>query len=87
MKKLLLSIGLTLAIFNLFAQKSGSITGILADSANHKTTLNYSTVSVYKVGQLKVRVSSCILNKQIKIRRYVFMVQINVMNDIKNVTD
>lgn len=50
MKKLLLSIALTLAIFNLFAQKNGSITGILADSANHKTTLNYSTVSVYKVG-------------------------------------
>lgn len=31
-------------------KKNGSISGILADSANHKTTLNYSTVSVYKVG-------------------------------------
>ena len=28
-----------------------------------------------------------ILNKQPKIRRYVFTVHINVMNDIKNVTD
>lgn len=50
MKKLLLSIGLILTIFNLFAQKNGSITGILADSANRKITLNYATVSVYKVG-------------------------------------
>lgn len=50
MKKTLLSLALTLIIFNLFAQKNGSITGILADSANHKTTLNYSTISVYKVG-------------------------------------
>ncbi|WP_293307286.1 outer membrane beta-barrel protein [Pedobacter sp. UBA5917] len=50
MKKPLLSLAFTLILFNLFAQKNGSITGILADSANHKTTLNYSTVSVYKVG-------------------------------------
>lgn len=50
MKKILLSFVFTLTIFNLFAQKNGSITGILADSANHKTTLNYSTISVYKVG-------------------------------------
>lgn len=50
MKKLLLSLAFSLIIFNLFAQKNGSITGILADSANHKVTLNYSTVSVYKVG-------------------------------------
>jgi len=50
MKKLLLSLAFSLIIFSLFAQKNGSITGILADSANHKTTLNYSTISVYKVG-------------------------------------
>jgi len=50
MKKLLLSLTFSLIIFSLFAQKNGSITGILADSANHKTTLNYATISVYKVG-------------------------------------
>lgn len=50
MKKLLLSVSFLLISFALFAQKNGSISGILADSANHKTTLNYSTVSVYKVG-------------------------------------
>jgi len=50
MKKLLLSVTFCLAFLNLFAQKNGSITGILADSANHKTTLNYATVSVYKAG-------------------------------------
>ncbi|RDC54784.1 hypothetical protein DU508_19995 [Pedobacter chinensis] len=50
MKKLLLSIAFCLIFYTLFAQKNGSITGILADSTNHKTTLNYSTVSVYKVG-------------------------------------
>ncbi|TCD12662.1 hypothetical protein EZ449_01050 [Pedobacter frigidisoli] len=50
MKKLILSLAFSLSIFNLFAQKNGSITGILVDSANHKSTLNYSTVSVYKVG-------------------------------------
>lgn len=50
MKKLLLSIAFCLTFLNLFAQKNGSITGILADSTNHKTTLNYSTVSVYKTG-------------------------------------
>ncbi|MGM9479142.1 outer membrane beta-barrel protein [Pedobacter sp. GSP4] len=50
MKKHLLSIAFSLIFLNLFAQKNGSITGILADSANHKTTLNYSTVSVYKAG-------------------------------------
>ncbi|RZL59174.1 MAG: hypothetical protein EOO93_16055, partial [Pedobacter sp.] len=50
MKKLLLSIAFCLTFLHIFAQKNGSITGILADSANHETTLNYSTVSVYKVG-------------------------------------
>ncbi|WP_316802030.1 outer membrane beta-barrel protein [Pedobacter nototheniae] len=50
MKKLILSLAFCLIFLNLFAQKNGSITGILADSANHKTTLNYATVSVYKVG-------------------------------------
>lgn len=50
MKQLLLSILFSLFFLNLLAQKNGSITGILADSSNHKTTLNYSTVSVYKVG-------------------------------------
>jgi len=50
MKKILLFIAFSLTIFNLFAQKNGSITGTLADSANHKITLNYATVSVYKVG-------------------------------------
>ena len=50
MKKLLLSVTLCFAFLNLLAQKNGSITGILADSANHKTTLNYATVSVYKAG-------------------------------------
>ncbi|WP_316796604.1 outer membrane beta-barrel protein [Pedobacter agri] len=50
MKQLLLSILFCLFFLNLFAQKNGSITGILADSANHKTTLNYATVSVYKTG-------------------------------------
>lgn len=50
MKKFLFSLAFCLTFFNLFAQKNGSITGILADSANHKTTLNYATVSVYKAG-------------------------------------
>ncbi|KQN33988.1 hypothetical protein ASE92_15220 [Pedobacter sp. Leaf41] len=50
MKQLLLSILFSFFFLNLLAQKNGSMTGILADSANHKTTLNYSTVSVYKVG-------------------------------------
>ncbi|MCZ4225286.1 outer membrane beta-barrel protein [Pedobacter rhodius] len=50
MKRLLLSLSFLLISIVIFAQKSGSITGILADSANHKTTLNYSTVSVYKAG-------------------------------------
>lgn len=50
MKKLLLSIAFCLTFLNLCAQKNGSITGVLADRANHKTTLNYSTVSVYKTG-------------------------------------
>ncbi|WP_316832542.1 outer membrane beta-barrel protein [Pedobacter aquatilis] len=50
MKKLLLSLSFLLLTSALFAQKNGSITGILADSANHKTTLNYATVSVYKAG-------------------------------------
>ncbi|WP_197413297.1 outer membrane beta-barrel protein [Pedobacter sp. Leaf176] len=50
MKKLILCLFFFAISTLLFAQKNGSITGILADSANHKTTLNYSTVSVYKVG-------------------------------------
>jgi hypothetical protein len=50
MKKLILSICLCLLFSYVFAQKNGSITGTLADSANHKTTLNYATVSVYKIG-------------------------------------
>ncbi|WP_166641850.1 outer membrane beta-barrel protein [Pedobacter duraquae] len=41
---------LTCLSFAAFAQKTGSVTGILADSANHKHTLTYATVSVYKVG-------------------------------------
>jgi len=48
MKKILLSLTFLLISISIFAQKNGSITGILADSANHKVTLNYSTVSVYK---------------------------------------
>ena len=50
MKKPLLSVMFCFAFLNLLAQKNGSITGILADSANRKTTLNYATVSVYKAG-------------------------------------
>lgn len=50
MKKQILTIVLLLISTFLFAQKNGSIAGILADSANHKTTLNYATVSVYKAG-------------------------------------
>ncbi|WP_316785792.1 outer membrane beta-barrel protein [Pedobacter frigiditerrae] len=47
MKRILLSIAFVLTANLLFAQK-GSLTGILLDSANHKTTLNYATVSVFK---------------------------------------
>lgn len=47
MKKTLLLIALTLTSVFAFAQK-GSISGTLVDSVNHKTTLNYATVSVYK---------------------------------------
>ncbi|MGA9648172.1 outer membrane beta-barrel protein [Pedobacter sp.] len=50
MKKLILTISFLLTTTFLFAQKNGSILGVLVDSANHKTTLNYSTVSVYKLG-------------------------------------
>ncbi|KLT64922.1 outer membrane beta-barrel protein [Pedobacter sp. BMA] len=50
MKKHLLLIAFCLASLHLFGQKNGSITGILADSANHKNTLNYATISVYKTG-------------------------------------
>ncbi|RNL55151.1 TonB-dependent receptor [Pedobacter jejuensis] len=50
MKKLFSILSLLLISTVIFAQKNGSISGVLADSANHKTTLNYSTVSVYKVG-------------------------------------
>jgi hypothetical protein len=47
MKRILLAIAFVLTANLLFAQK-GSLTGILLDSANHKTTLNYATVSVFK---------------------------------------
>ncbi|RZM24785.1 MAG: carboxypeptidase regulatory-like domain-containing protein, partial [Pedobacter sp.] len=33
-----------------FGQKTGSVTGILVDSANQKKVLAYATVSVYKAG-------------------------------------
>ncbi|MCX2433321.1 outer membrane beta-barrel protein [Pedobacter sp. GR22-10] len=50
MKIFLLSAILCFTFLNLAAQKNGSITGILADSANRNSTLNYATVSVYKAG-------------------------------------
>ncbi|MFC4212218.1 outer membrane beta-barrel protein [Pedobacter lithocola] len=50
MKKLISILSLFLISTAIFAQKNGSISGALVDSANHKTTLNYSTVSVYKIG-------------------------------------
>lgn len=50
MKKIALSIFFILLSGIVFAQKNGSITGLLVDSANNKVTLNYATVSVFKVG-------------------------------------
>jgi hypothetical protein len=50
MKKLIFLINLCLLFNHVLAQKNGSITGILTDSANHKISLNYATVSVYKAG-------------------------------------
>ena len=47
MKKILLALALILIGNLLYAQK-GTITGTLVDSANHKTTLNYATISVFK---------------------------------------
>lgn len=47
MKKILLALSLVFLAVLTFAQK-GSINGILVDSANTKTTLNYATVSVFK---------------------------------------
>ncbi len=49
MKKNLFALALTLILSSnlLFAQK-GSITGVLMDSTDHKLTLNYATISVFK---------------------------------------
>ena len=47
MKKILLALALILIGNLLYAQK-GTITGTLVDSTNHKTTLNYATISVFK---------------------------------------
>jgi hypothetical protein len=47
MKRTLLAIALFLFTHIAFAQK-GTLTGTLVDSTNHKTTLNYATVSVFK---------------------------------------
>jgi hypothetical protein len=47
MKRILLALALVSFINLLYAQK-GSITVVLVDSANHKTTLNYATVSIFK---------------------------------------
>jgi hypothetical protein len=47
MKRTLLAIALFLFAHAAFAQK-GSITGVLLDSTNRKTTLNYATVSIFK---------------------------------------
>jgi hypothetical protein len=49
MKKVVLTLILTLSIVITFAQK-GSISGMLLDSADQKKTLNYATISVFKVG-------------------------------------
>jgi hypothetical protein len=50
MKKLIFLISLCFLFNHVLAQKNGSITGILTDSANHKISLNYATISVYKAG-------------------------------------
>lgn len=47
MKKFILTLSILLMVLITYAQK-GSVAGILLDSANKKTTLNYATVSVYK---------------------------------------
>jgi len=47
MKKILLSFFILFSYHLSFAQK-GIITGVLLDSANHKTTLNFATISVFK---------------------------------------
>lgn len=47
MKKILLALAL-ISIGNLLYAQKGTITGTLVDSANHKTTLNYATISVFK---------------------------------------
>ena len=49
MKKVVLTLILTLSIAITFAQK-GSISGLLVDSADQKKTVNYATISVFKVG-------------------------------------
>lgn len=49
MKRSLLVIAFALFTSVVSAQK-GSISGVLVDSLNQKTTLNYATVSVYKAG-------------------------------------
>lgn len=49
MKKVVLTLILALSIAFTFAQK-GSISGLLVDSADQKRTLNYATISVFKVG-------------------------------------
>ncbi|WP_316789004.1 outer membrane beta-barrel protein [Pedobacter frigoris] len=50
MKKITLSLFFLLLSCVVFAQKNGVITGSLVDSTNHKVTLNYATVSVFKAG-------------------------------------
>ncbi|MDQ7949313.1 MAG: outer membrane beta-barrel protein [Pedobacter sp.] len=47
MKKILLLLTFVGLTFSVFAQK-GSVTGLLLDSANTKTTLNFATISVFK---------------------------------------
>lgn len=49
MKKTLFTLILALSIFTTFAQK-GSVNGLLLDSADQKKTINYATISVFKVG-------------------------------------
>lgn len=49
MKNVLLTLILAVSITFTFAQK-GSISGLLLDSTDQKRTLNYATISVFKVG-------------------------------------
>ncbi|RZK40829.1 MAG: hypothetical protein EOO90_13475 [Pedobacter sp.] len=49
MKRVLLTLVLVFPTFLSFAQK-GSVNGVLLDSADQKRTLNYATISVFKVG-------------------------------------